>query len=59
MTNILAVALQKLGVIPKKKASFPNKTSARTNKKDASHKGVVKDEEDGNENETITTLRVR
>ena len=59
MTNVLAVALQKLGVIPKKNPSFPNMTSAQKNKEHASHRGAVKEEEGGDESETITTLRVR
>ena len=59
MNNVLAVALQKLGVIPKKNPSFPNITSTQRNKEHASHRGVVKEEEGGDQTETITRLRVR
>ena len=52
------MALQKLGLIPKKKDSFRNMTSARANEDDASLEGVVRQEESGNENDTVTALQV-
>ena len=52
------MALHKLGVMPKKKGSSRNMTSAQAKKDDASLEGVVKKEEGGNENDTITALQV-
>lgn len=59
MTDILAVTLQKLGVIPKRKECFPNMTSAQAKEDAASLEGVVKKEEGSNEKDTIAALRVR
>ena len=62
MTNILTVALEKLGIIPKRKERFPNMTSAQAKEDDAPLEGAVKKEDASsadNENDTVTTLQVR
>ena len=58
MTNILAVSLQKLGVIPKD-PSVPSMTSTQAKKGGKSQRKSVKEEEGATQQDTITALRVR